>query len=147
MRRASDSPWRRLGSGLERVNVSSLPPDTPEDSGRVRTNSEARRGETKNLFHSGRHKWLGMVARDPKLPSGASRVAIIIWQCVNATTGYAWPSIAFIARELGSHRATVFRLLDSLEMRGWVTRQSRAGRHGVNHYRIAFGPMDASGQS
>ena len=126
--------------------MSPLPSDTPEGSGRVRTNSEAARGKTINLFHSGRHNWLGKVNRDRKLPGGAQRVATLIWEHINQKTGYAWPSIPYIADKLELHRTTVMRSIAALERRGWLTVQRRIGKHGGNRYRIAFGLADVGGR-
>ena len=139
---APTTSWRPVGTALERIRTSPLPQDISPAHERVRTNSEATTGKSKNLFHSGRHNWLGLVARDRELSGGGLRVAILIWQHLNETTGYAWPSIPYIARQLGLHRSTVFRSLSDLESHGWVTVKRRAGKHGVNHYRIAFGITD-----
>lgn len=139
MPHGSDNRWRLIGSALERIPAPAVSGDANESYGRVRTNSEPASGKTKNLFHHGRHTWLGMVARDRSLHGSALRVAILIWQHINEKTGYAWPSIRYIVKELKLHRATVFRAIEDLESRGWLTRSRRAGKNGVNHYRIAFG--------
>jgi hypothetical protein len=90
-------------------------------------------------FHHGRHRWLGLVARDGKLPGAALRVAILIWDLTNAERGYAWPSIPYMARELQLHRATVIRAIRALHDRGWVTIDRGNGRGRSNRYRIGFG--------
>jgi len=146
MPRASDSRWRPLGTALTRFPAPSLPDGADEARGRVRTNSEANGGKTKTLFHYGRHRWLGLVVRDRDLAGGALRVAILMWEHINEQTGYAWPSIPRIATQLGIHRSTVFRRLDDLELRGWLTIQRRVGKQGGNRYRIAFGLADVGGK-
>lgn len=125
--------------------MSPQPSDIGEGSGRVRTNSEAARGKSNTLFHSGRHTWLGLVGCDRRLRGGALRVAVMIWRHINEKHGYAWPSISYMVRQLGLHRATVIRSIADLEKHGWLNVERRVGKHGVNHYRIAFGLADVGG--
>src|SRR5262249_29687871 len=100
-------------------------------------------GETaKAGFNFGRHRWLGLVARDAKLPGAAHRVAVLLWELQNANRGCAWPSLVYIARELKMHKATVIRSLRILQQRQWIIRARRCGRFRSNEYRLAFGQMD-----
>jgi len=94
------------------------------------------------MFNFGRHRWLGQVARDSKLPGAALRVAILLWQYQNDERGCAWPSLERIATELVMHRSTVVRSLAKLRTRDWITVRKRGGRHRTNEYRIAFGAME-----
>lgn len=48
----------------------------------------------------------------------------------------AWPSIATISTIVGRNRATIFRLLNSLEKKRLVERESGRGRHRTNTYKI-----------
>lgn len=98
--------------------------------------------QARNLFHQGRHRWLGLVARDPTLPGAAIRVAVLIWDWMNAERGYAWPSLARMAFELGIHRATVIRAVAALSERGWISMERSTGHHRSNRYRISYGRMD-----
>jgi DNA-binding IclR family transcriptional regulator len=56
---------------------------------------------------------------------------------LNHASGGAWPSIAYVARELGLHRSTVIRALNALEARGWIRKQHREATS--NMYKISFG--------
>jgi hypothetical protein len=96
----------------------------------------------KSAFNFGRHRWLGLVARDAKLPGAAHRVAVVLWQLQNCERGCAWPSLEYIAAELKMHRSTVLRSLHALRERRWITITHRGGRHRTNEYRISFGLMD-----
>jgi hypothetical protein len=99
-------------------------------------------GAGKSGFNFGRHRWLGRVARDEKLPGATLRVAVLLWELQNAERGYAWPSLTYIAAQLKMHKSTVIRSLDALRRRGWITTAHRGGRHRTNEYRISFGLMD-----
>lgn len=96
----------------------------------------------KDIFNHGRHRWLGNLARDTGLPGAALRVAILLWEHMNADRGYAWPSLVYIAEQLGVDKSTVVRSLKKLEVRGWISTERRCGRHRGNRYRPAFGTMD-----
>jgi hypothetical protein len=90
----------------------------------------------------GRHRWLGRVARDEKLPGAALRTAVLLWELQNADRGCAWPSLTYIAAQLQMHKSTVIRSLSILSRRGWITTAHRGGRHRTNEYRIGFGSID-----
>jgi hypothetical protein len=109
--------------------------DELRDAGDVST-------EAKSRFNFGRHRWLGRVARDPKLPGAACRTAVLLWELQNAEHGYAWPSLTYIASELEMHTSTVIRSLRILRDRGWIAIARRGGRHRTNQYRIGFGRME-----
>jgi hypothetical protein len=95
-------------------------------------------------FNHGRHRWMARVVRDRVLSRSALAVAGIVWDSMNARLGCAWPSVNYIARELRINRASVFRGLNELYRRGWLTKeQGRRGRS--NRYRIAFGSFDLDG--
>jgi hypothetical protein len=93
-------------------------------------------------FNFGRHRWLGRVARDGKLPGAALRTAVLLWELQNAERGCAWPSLAYIAAQLKMHKSTVIRSLQVLCRRGWIITAHRGGRHRTNEYRIGLGSMD-----
>ena len=119
-----------------------IPTDLPEKaSERVRTNSRTPDEPANSLFYRGRHRWLGLVARDRRLKGGSIRVAILIWEHLNAKSGYAWPSFPYIGQKLGLHRATVIRSIADLEEHGWLAVERNAGRHRGNRYRISFGRL------
>jgi helix-turn-helix protein len=102
----------------------------------------SRQRTAKSLFDYGRHQWLCRVARDSELPGAALRTAVLLWQLQNAKTGYAWPSLTYIATELKMYKSTVIRSLRILRARGWITTARRGGRHRTNQYRIGFGRME-----
>jgi len=96
----------------------------------------------KAQFNFGRHRWLGRVARDSKLPGAAFRTAILLWELQNAERGCAWPSLTYIGAQLKMHRSTVIRSLRILGRRGWIITAHRGGRQRTNQYRIGFGLMN-----
>jgi hypothetical protein len=96
----------------------------------------------KSRFNFGRHRWLCRVVRDAEVPGAALRTAVLLWELQNATHGYAWPSLTYIATELKMHKSTVIRSLRILRERGWITVAHRGGRHRTNQYRVSFGRMD-----
>jgi hypothetical protein len=116
---------------------------------RTTTDGAAGVGDAKPLEHTarsafnfGRHRWLGRVARDEKLPGAAHRTAVLLWELQNAEQGFAWPSLTYIATELKMHKSTVIRSLRILRTRGWINIAHRGGRHRTNEYRIGFGRME-----
>jgi len=127
----------RLADAVSAASARRAASEAPDDHGR----STAVQG--RNAFHHGRHRWLGLVARDPTLPGAAIRVAVLIWDWMNAERGYAWPSLARMASELGIHRATVIRAVGALSERGWISLERSTGHHRSNRYRISYGRMDA----
>ena len=127
-------------------------PAGPQPSKGLRTITDRVEGDYKGggtppsataHFNFGRHRWLGLVARDQILPGAAHRVAIVLWEKLNAERGYAWPSLVYLATELNMHKSTVIRSLRALQERGWVVCRRRGGRNRSNEYRIAFGNTDA----
>jgi hypothetical protein len=96
----------------------------------------------RSAFNFGRHRWLGRVARDEKLPGAAHRTAVLLWELQNAEQGFAWPSLTYIATELKMHKSTVIRSLRILRTRAWINIAHRGGRHRTNEYRIGFGRME-----
>jgi DNA-binding MarR family transcriptional regulator len=103
------------------------------------TADAATRAESKS-FHFARHRWLAMVARDPKSTGADLKVAVLIWEHTNVDFGYAWPSLSYIATELSLDRSTVVRSVKKLEQKGWIVR-SRNGRFRSNKYRLAIGSV------
>jgi hypothetical protein len=96
----------------------------------------------KSRFNFGRHRWLGRVVRDEKLPGAAYRTAVLLWELQNSERGCAWPSLTYLAAQLKMHKSTVIRSLDVLRRRAWITTAHRGGRHRTNEYRISFGLTD-----
>jgi DNA-binding MarR family transcriptional regulator len=96
----------------------------------------------KEAFNHERHRWLALLAHDKEITGAALRVAILIWQHLNAEHGYAWPSLDYLSRELNVFRSTITRAIKLLERRGWITVERQGGRHRSNRYRLAFGNMD-----
>src|SRR5262245_31954377 len=122
--------------------VSGLPASA-QPSSRPRTTTDGTAGDGaarstpgKPGFNFGRHRWLGLVARDGTLPGAALRVAVLLWELQNAERGCAWPSLMYIAAELKMHKSTVIRSLRILGRRGWITIAHRGGRHRTNEYRV-----------
>jgi DNA-binding MarR family transcriptional regulator len=105
----------------------------------LQSTAEAVRNENQS-FHFARHRWLAVVARDPKITGADLRVAVLIWEYTNADWGYAWPSMSCIATEMSLDRSTVLRSVSRLERRGWIRRTQHHGRFRSNEYRFSFRP-------
>ena len=97
--------------------------------------------DRKEIFNAARNRWLGRVARDSKLPGGAFRVAILLWDKFNAKTGGAWPSHAYMAKALKVHRSTVIRAINALEEHAWLTHDPGHSRRS-NFYRPCFAKLE-----
>lgn len=89
-----------------------------------------------------RHRWVTLVARDEKITGAVLRVAVLIWEHMNKERGYAWPSLAYISREMKLNRSIVVRAIKTLDRLGWINR--RRGTRGIrsNEYRLSFGSID-----
>jgi hypothetical protein len=135
--------WKPVGEVFASPAVQQLQnPRTTTDG--IAGDSESRPSQhsAKSVFNFGRHRWLGRVARDAKLPGAAHRVAVVLWQLQNEQRQCAWPSLTYLAAELRMHKSTVIRSLRALLRRQWITKAQRGGRHRTNEYRISFGRMD-----
>lgn len=82
--------------------------------------------------------WMGSVCIAIK-EGGAVRVAILIaTRYINGKTGEAWPACETMAQKLGVSKKTVDRAIGTLVAAGHLERQSGAGPHGVNLYKLRF---------
>jgi DNA-binding MarR family transcriptional regulator len=124
---------------------------SPASDGRhsVRTTADgfaavpkASRADAKAAFNHGRHRWLGQLARDNKLPGAAVRVAVLLWELMHSERQYAWPSLVHVAEQLRMNKSTVVRSINALIRRGWIRKSRRGGRHRSNEYRMSWGTMD-----
>lgn len=139
------------GSGKAAGEASASPAPSGRPNGRTTTDAPSgpsgRAHSPANTFNFFRHRWLTQVARDPKLSGAAVRVAVLLWEHQNAERGYAWPSLAYMARELRMHRSTVIRSIDRLGARRWIMKEVSGGRHRSNRYRIGNGQMGDDGDA
>jgi excisionase family DNA binding protein len=134
--------WKAAGDAINPSALQPLPsaPRTTTDA--IAAAGEASKQPSKaDTFNFGRHRWLGRVVRDKRLPGAAIRVAVLLWEHMNPKRGCAWPSLVYIAVQLKMHKATVIRSLELLRTRDWITVKRRGGRYRSNEYRLAFGPM------
>lgn len=121
---SSDHPTRTVTDGLS-TSVKTKPPNDAHAS-----------------FHYGRHRWLGLAARDALLTGGTLRVAIYLWEHQNAERGCAWPALETMAGDLSLNKSTVMRAIKSLKNRGRINIRHRGGRFRSNEYRLTFGLME-----
>ena len=105
-------------------------------------NGGASTADPKAAFNHGRHRWLGQVVRDAKLPGAATRVAVLLWELMNFERQCAWPSLVYIAEQLRMNKSTVARSIKALVRREWIQKRKRGGRHRSNEYRISWSMMD-----
>ena len=137
---ALPAAWKAAGNVAASISRELGARTTTDDLRGIEAPSRQR--TAKSLFDYGRHQWLCRVARDSELPGAALRTAVLLWQLQNAKTGYAWPSLTYIATELKIYKSTVIRSLHILRDRGWITIAHRGGRHRTNQYRTGFGRKD-----
>jgi hypothetical protein len=139
----SAATWKAIGEVLPSPALQQLQnPRTTTDGIAGNGDGGPPPGAGKSAFNFGRHRWLGRVARDEKLPGAALRAAVLLWELQNADRGCAWPSLTYIAVHLKMHKSTVIRSLRALRCRGWITIAHRGGRQRTNEYRISFGRID-----
>jgi hypothetical protein len=138
------SPAHRNGTGealSSPVSCSGQPAQTTADGILAKHGPDAAEA-SKAAFAHYRHRWLGLLARDSKLPGAALKVAVLMWELTNAERRCAWPSLRYIAEELDMDKSTAVRSLNTLDRRGWLRKVRRGGRHRSNEYRITLGLMD-----
>ena len=138
--------WKAIGEVLASPNLQQ-PRKARATTDGIAGHSGASEHSSRSAFNFGRHRWLGLVARDHKLPGAAHRIAVLLWQLQNDERGCAWPSLERIATELQMHKSTVIRSLRLLERRHWISKSQRGGRHRSNEYRISFGLMGDEGSN
>lgn len=82
---------------------------------------------------------------DPALPRHVRAVLYALMAYMDAE-GEAWPSLATLARDTGTHRRTVIRNLRAAAAAGWIAPERRGGSPGDSWrstiYRIAHPPSD-----
>lgn len=100
----------------------------------------AEEAASKNMFNSGRYRWLQAVNGDRTLTPNAHRVAVLLFSFFNSEKGYAWPSTSTMTEMLGINRSTVIRSIRQLERRKWISRTPSPRRGRSNEYRMLFGP-------
>jgi hypothetical protein len=79
--------------------------------------------------------WARQVLGDPELPASACKVAWCIVLHLNRKNGAAFPSIPTIADEIVMSERTVIRMVNKLEARGHLRRNSGGGKTS-NRYRL-----------
>jgi biotin operon repressor len=133
---ALSGTWKSLGDVAGRK----LGPRTTTDGLQAAGTPPAQ--TAKSVFNFFRHRWLCRVVRDDKLPGAAHRTAVLLWELQNAERRCAWPSLAYLARQLKMHKSTVIRSLDALRRRGWIITAHRGGRQRTNEYRLGLGLIE-----
>jgi hypothetical protein len=121
------------------VSLPRIPPKLPAAISESSGGMPACEAVASAIFNSGRYRWLSALASDARLSAAALRVAIILFQRMNAAKGYAWPSNASLARDTNADRSTVIRATGQLERLGWIAKERSTGRGHANRYRLAFG--------
>jgi hypothetical protein len=102
------------------------------------TNSPARQdaqdaAALKTKFYRERSAWLNQIVADPGLPASAFKVAYVIGEHLNRTTGEAWPSILTIAKGAAMASGGVSTMVRRLEARGYLAvEKGRPCRYRMN---------------
>jgi Helix-turn-helix domain len=78
-------------------------------------------------FTGAKMDWMTAAAYDPRLKASDFRVAFVIAQHINESTGKGYPSEKLIADRIGTHERTVMRAVKVLHETGWLKiRRSRS---------------------
>jgi hypothetical protein len=81
--------------------------------------------------------WFRQVCRDPSLEKSDFKIAFVIGDHVNRTSGEAWPALETIADECSVKKDTVIAAVRRLTNAGYLAVDpGRAGRGMSNHYRL-----------
>lgn len=86
-------------------------------------------------FHRDKFLWLDQVRADPELTPLAFLIAYVLADLVNERTGYAWPSVAFLAAECRATERGVQKIVRQLVERGHLFVDFGQGRGETNRYR------------
>jgi DNA-binding transcriptional regulator YhcF (GntR family) len=92
-------------------------------------------------FAARKFTWIDRIIRDRNVPHLAARVAVLISNYLNRTSGDAWPSQGKLAADLGVARRTIQYALDALVGTGHLAVEVSRGK--TNHYRPIFETEDA----
>src|SRR5262247_1455763 len=87
---------------------------------------------------------VAQVRSSSKSTRSARMLLLVIASHVNPDTGWAWPSLATLARETAVTVQHVIRLIRSLEALGELEVRRGHGRGHVNFYRIQEIPVESS---
>ncbi|MGD9541833.1 MAG: helix-turn-helix domain-containing protein [Methylocystis sp.] len=119
-----------------------LPPPSPD---RCLQHSNGQRDPLRNerepghrdvaQFHRDKFLWLEQVHADPLLTPLAFRLAYVLADLVNEGTGYAWPSVAFLAAECRATERGVQKIVRQLIEHGHLFVEFGQGRGETNRYR------------
>jgi helix-turn-helix protein len=92
-------------------------------------------------FNAQKFAWIDRLFRDRNVPHLACRVAMLISNHLNRTSGDAWPSQRQLAADIGVCRRTIQYALEALVETGHLAVQ--VSRGDTNHYRPIFETKDA----
>lgn len=84
-----------------------------------------------------RLRWLDALSVDPSISMADFRVAFRVSTYINRDLGYAWPSVATLAAEVGLSERAVQYSLRKLTSTGALETVSGGGRGKTNRYRLA----------
>ena len=98
----------------------------------------AKRGEViqKKAMQRARWRWLRAVRHDKTLTLAQGAVAAEILDGYNDEYGYAWPSLDYIASNLGLSRRTVVTAVGILEAEGYIETLGKGGGRGRSSRRV-----------
>ncbi len=99
-----------------------------------------------DTFIRDKFAWLDQVADDHSLPPSAFRVAYELSRHVHREKGYAWPSQAKLAADLGMAERHVRRLVEAIIERAHLAVERGPNRRASNHYRLVLKPTSATEQ-
>lgn len=82
--------------------------------------------------------WLRQVNLDGELSALSLRIAFVICQSINRTSGEAWPTQETIAGELGASVRGVRKAIDHLVERRHLSKSPGAHKRAPNRYRLSY---------
>lgn len=97
--------------------------------------------QSNDTFTRDRLAWLEAVTDAPALPKAAYRVAAkLALRFLSRERGIAWPSVATLAKSLGTDRKAILAATAALEAAGFLAVVRSKGRGHANEYTLTIGP-------
>lgn len=121
----------------KRLSLSAATPRLKRKIGLVvkKSNSTTRAGA--QARSKGRYMWMSDVAGDVRLSHATRLIGLRLAMHLNIRTGQCNPAMATLSAECAVSTRTVERAIRDLEQRGYVRRDSKAGRTS-NHYTLSL---------
>ncbi|MCK1326653.1 helix-turn-helix domain-containing protein [Bradyrhizobium sp. 156] len=89
-------------------------------------------------FRRNKMQWVNALSHECEIRPTTFRIAYLIADHQNRTVGFAWPSLASLAKKICMTTKSVHRAVDQLEETGWLEVERKANCS--NRYRLRWPP-------